>query len=160
MRFAIALIAIVLGPFAAGAQETGPVLGIGISDEHGPYVTANGQPVYAFLTQDVRGGDGLPALQSCKQRCITDWPLLTTTRREVTVADLLDPDLATWVNWEGKRVVQYNSYPLFFYAAEDPGGEPDGHAIHTYGGWWVLVAPDGEPISSGIVPEPPASDDG
>ena len=30
---------------------------------------------------------------------------------------------------------------------------PQGQQIHTYGGWWYLVALDGEPIETGILPD-------
>lgn len=161
MRLALALIVLLLASLPAAAQQDGPpLLDIAVSDENGPYLVSRDRPVYAFLTQGVRGGDGQPPLVSCKERCLTDWPLVTVPDREVPVAESLSERLVAVLEWEGKLVLHYNSYPLFYYAGDAPGGPPNGHAIHTYGGWWALVDANGEPISSGIVPEPDREADG
>jgi predicted lipoprotein with Yx(FWY)xxD motif len=144
--------AITTGATAAAAQE--PLLTVAVDDELGEYITGrNGRPVYVFLT-DARGGDNITPILSCNARCQEDWPLVTS-EGEPPVGSGLSEFLAEEISWEGKTVVVYDSNVLFYYAHEDPETPgPDGQAISTYGGWWYAVAPDGEPIKTGIVSQP------
>ncbi len=134
---------------AANAQQT--TLSIAESGEYGPYVVGpGGAPVYMFLT-DAVGGDHLPPLESCDQKCREDWPVVTA-EGGLAVTDPLKADLATTVDWNGQTVAIYNSEPLFRFARDEPGTEPEGHGIHSYGGWWYLVGPDGEALPSSTPP--------
>ncbi|MEL6798440.1 MAG: hypothetical protein AAFO80_01075 [Pseudomonadota bacterium] len=151
MRFFLCAAAILLWALPVTAQ-TKPTLGTERHPEYGRYVTdANGRPVYVFVT-DERGGDDITPIKSCKQRCQKDWPLVTVAD-DITVSDDLDPFLAAVLKWDGLLVGVYNSNALFYFANEDGDATPDGHGIHTYGGWWYLIDPDGEPIVTGILPE-------
>lgn len=133
---------------AAGAQT----IAVGESEIHGPHIVGpSGRPLYAFVT-DVRAGDDLPALESCKQRCRRDWPPVAIADNP-EAGEGIDESLISVVATDDLRVLSYNGYPLFYYHEDTGPGEPSGHAIHTYGGWWYLVAPDGEPIVTGILPE-------
>ncbi len=130
---------------AAAAQDA--TLSVAESGAFGPHIVGpGGAPVYIFVT-DQEGGDNLPPLESCNQPCREDWPLVTVPNG-FAVAKPLDTSLATTVEWDGQTVAQYDSQPLFRYAGDEPGAEPAGHGIHTYGGWWYLVGPDGEALPS------------
>lgn len=152
MRTVITLLALSAATPLAAASENGRTFSIAMHEDHGPYLVApNGKPVYAMITEG-RGGDGLAPLLSCKQRCLTDWPLVTSAKPPKADEGLVQSDFLT-VEWEGEQVVKYNGWTLFYYTMEDGDGTPDGHAISTYGGWWALMSPDGQPIRSGIIPE-------
>lgn len=148
-----AAIACALFPATLAAQEA--ELTVVASEEHGPYVAdGEGRPVYAFIT-DLRGGDELPPLESCNKSCVTVWPRVTLDKEAAApVGDGLAADLSHFVTFENDVVATYGGHPLFYYAEEDKSDAPDGHAQHTFGGWWVLISPDGEIIHDGTIPDP------
>ena len=153
------LAALALGSTCSAAPaEEAPSLTVALTEEHGRYLVGPaGLPVYAFHT-DVRAGDNTPPLQSCKERCREDWPVVTVAG-EATVAEGLEPGLATFLREDdGKRVLVYDSQPLFYFHADTRADDPQGHGIHTYGGWWYLVSPSGAPIVTGIMPVPEGYD--
>jgi predicted lipoprotein with Yx(FWY)xxD motif len=138
----------VMLPAGAGAQT----LSVSGNDEYGAYIVGpEGRPVYAFVT-DERAGDGLPPLQSCKRRCRDDWPPVAVTQ-EPELGPEIDESLVDTVETDELRVLAYNGHPLFYFHKDAGEGEPQGQQIHTYGGWWYLVAPDGEPIQTGVLPD-------
>ncbi|MGR3496705.1 hypothetical protein [Citreimonas sp.] len=142
-------------PFAAlQAQE--PFFSVATDDEVGRYIVGpGGRPVYMFDT-GARGGDYLPPLESCLARCREAWPpVFVDAETNLVVPDDLDSQLTGMVpESEGERLVaSYNGYPLFYYAREDESEGPSGHGIHTHGGWWITIAPDGEPIRTGTIPQ-------
>ncbi len=71
---------------------------------------------------------------------------------EVRVGDGLDPELADTVMHKGGEYVAYAGHPLFYFAQDEAGGPPQGHGIHTYGGWWQLIGPTGDPIEDEVLP--------
>jgi len=153
IRTAVAgLAAVILAPPAL-AQEAS-AFELASHGEYGLYLTdPAGRPVYAFISERGTATDGLPSLESCGESCREDWPPVTVSDTP-TGAQSLRADLFGRVSDEvAGEVATYNSWPLFYYAHEDLDTEgPDGHAISTYGGWWALIAPDGEPIRTGVMP--------
>ena len=146
---ALALVALACPALA----QTEPVLGVAVSEEYGPYLVGReGRPVYAFVT-DERGGDDITPRASCQERCLEDWPLVTVEDERVPISDDVSRFLVDTVDWQGENVVVYASNALFHYFRDEPGAEPRGQAVHTWGGWWYLVRPDGELIETGIAPE-------
>jgi predicted lipoprotein with Yx(FWY)xxD motif len=136
----------------AAAQET-PLLDVAVSEDFGPHLVGrDGRPVYAFVT-DVRGGDDITPLLSCQERCLEDWPLVTAEGDRVPILDGVSRFLVDTIDWKGENVVVYASNALFYYFRDEPGGEPRGQEVHTWGGWWYLVRPDGDLIVTGIAPE-------
>lgn len=156
MRMALAALATAALPALAQAQaqDTSPILETAVHDEYGRYLTSGGRPVYAFITTGVRAGDDQTPLVSCKQKCLDDWPLVTAPGNDVPIGDRVDPELVETLDWEGQNVVVYASRALFYYFRDEPGEGPQGQDVHTYGGWWYLVRPDGSVIVTGIGPEP------
>ena len=92
-------------------------------------------------------------LLSCQERCLEDWPLVTVAGDTVPISDAVSRFLVDTIDWKGENVVVYASNALFYYFRDEPGGEPLGQEVHTWGGWWYLVRPDGELIETGIAPE-------
>lgn len=154
MRIALAAaLAVSLGhPLAA--QEA-PMLTIAETDENGRYLVGpDGRPVYAFVTEGVRGGNDIAPITACIERCLEDWPLVTLPAPDFTVAEGVDPVLAEPLEWEGDLVLVYDSRTMFYYVRDAPGEAPQGQGLHEWGGWWYLVRPDGALIQTGVAPDP------
>lgn len=147
-------------PFAAAmllfasafAATAAPTLSTAVHEEYGVYITGpDGRPVYTFVTSE-RGGDDLAPLKSCDTPCRLRWPLVFS-EDDVTVDDHLSSDLAGTAEDSEGKVVTYANQPLFYFYDDVPGGAPQGQGIHSFGGWWYLLTPDGAHIDTGITPE-------
>jgi predicted lipoprotein with Yx(FWY)xxD motif len=153
MRLALAAAAVLLAQ-SAMAQDR-PVLSIAATEDHGRYLVGpDGRPVYAFVTEDVRGGNVITPIAACIERCLEDWPRVTLDAPDFVVAEGVDPFLAEPLEWEGELVLVYDSRAMFYYHRDAPGAPPRGQEIHEWGGWWYLVRPDGSLIQSGVAPDP------
>jgi predicted lipoprotein with Yx(FWY)xxD motif len=140
----------------AWAQEA-PALSIAETPALGQYLVGpDGRPVYAFVTEEVRGGNDLAPLTACIERCLEDWPLVTLEATDFVVAEGVDPGLAESLEWEGHLVLVYASRELFYYARDAAGEAPEGQELHEWGGWWYLLRPDGSLIRTGVAPDPEA----
>jgi predicted lipoprotein with Yx(FWY)xxD motif len=148
MRLAALTLTLAALPALAAADE----FTVAMHSDHGPYLVGpNGMPVYAMIT-DGRGGDNLAPINSCKQRCQTDWPFVEVPDGEPVAGTGVSQELLSVLESEGRGIAYYDSWALFYFAQEDGFGEPDGHGVHTYGGWWALVRPDGSAIRTGVMP--------
>ncbi|MGK7752749.1 MULTISPECIES: hypothetical protein [unclassified Roseovarius] len=154
----VALLASTLAPAALASDapdEKEPFFSVANDEDIGPYIVGpNGRAVYMFDTQ-TRGGDGLPPLESCGPRCREAWPPLVVapvTTKNLSVSDGLDPNLAGSVTDGDKLVASYNGHPLFYFNREGESEGPSGHGIHTHGGWWIALAPNGNAIRTGTIP--------
>mgnify|MGYP005988922365 CR=1 FL=1 len=139
---------------ALPAQDSdAPTLTLAASDEFGPYIQGpDGRPVYAMLTE-LNTGDRQDPLQSCEVSCRDNWPVLMVDG-DVTVGDGLDAGLADTLSWRGESVAQYADQPLFQFYRDQPGEEPQGQGIFSFGGYWALLTPDGETMRTDTMPEP------
>lgn len=141
--------------FPAPVQAEEPFLSVATDEELGQYIVGpEGQPVYIFDTK-ASGGDGLPPLESCADRCRGTWPPLyikPTNTRDLTAEDPLKDELLEVVVEDERTIAIYDGQPLFQYAYEDQGDGPSGHARHSHGGWRMVLSPDGEPIRTGSIP--------
>ena len=152
MRTHIFITALCTAAVAASGAAAAPFLSVASSEEYGEYIVGpDGRPVYAFVTE-VSGGDDIPALESCHEPCRERWPPVFVDG-DFTVAEPLNPDLAASLRDEAGDVAVYNSEPLFYFAMDRPGEEPEGQSIHSFGGWWYLMTPEGDYIEAGITPE-------
>ncbi len=152
MRTTLALALLLALPSAA--QEA-PMLSIAESEDHGRYLLGpDGRPVYAFVTEDVRGGNEITPIAACIERCLEDWPLVTLPAPDFAVAAGVDPVLAEPLAWDGQLVLVYDSRALFHFHRDVPGEPPQGQELHEWGGWWYLLRPDGSLIRSGVAPDP------
>ena len=140
----LAITAIALSASASAAQDA-PTLSVEQSEEYGQYIAGpDGKPVYMFTT-DTQGDGDEPAISCTSQECLDAWPLVTT-EGEVTVGSELDESLAGTFAYEGKTVVTYNGWPLYTFASDQAGQPPQGQDIHSFGGEWYLLGPQGEKI--------------
>ncbi|ALG92358.1 MULTISPECIES: COG4315 family predicted lipoprotein [Actibacterium] len=138
---------------ALAAQDAGaPTLTLAASEEFGPYVLGpDGRPVYAMLTE-LKIGDGQDALQSCEVTCRDNWPVLIVDG-DVTVGDGLDAAMADTLDWRGRKVAQYGDQPLFQFYRDQPGEEPQGQGVFSFGGYWALLTPEGKTLRTDTMPE-------
>jgi hypothetical protein len=154
MRSSLAA-AILLSMWApAWAQET-PALSVAETPDYGQYLVGpDGRPVYAFVTENVRGGNDITPIAACIERCLEDWPLVTLPGPDFTVAEGVDPTMAEPLDWKGEQVLVYASHALFYYFRDAAGEVPQGQELHEWGGWWYLLRPDGSLIQTGVAPDP------
>lgn len=144
MRIAALLLAVAAAPAAAQQDGTATLTAVPDADHGAHLVGPDGRAVYAFLTDIETGGDGLSPLDSCDTACRDNWPLVTV-EGEVTVGEGLYADLAGTRQVEGETVATYNDHVLFqFY--RDTAGDSEGHGVYSFGGYWVLLTPSGQPI--------------
>lgn len=140
----LAIAATALSAFASTAQDS-PMLSVEQSEEHGQYIAGpEGKPVYMFTT-DTQGDGSEPAISCTSEECLDAWPLVTA-EGEVTVGPELEESRASSFTYEGKSVVTYNGWPLYTFARDEAGQPPQGQDIHSFGGEWYLLGPQGEKI--------------
>ncbi|MGZ9812665.1 hypothetical protein ACXN5S_19545 [Pseudoroseicyclus sp. H15] len=134
----------------AAAQDEGmPDILVAETDELGPYLLGpGGLPVYYFRTTGI-GGDDLPPIESCLDPCREEWPLVEVGD-EVTYGTGVDDELIGVRDDGDVRVMTYESRVLFSYAQDEPMQPPQGQAESSYGGWWLLVRPDGSSVMEGV----------
>lgn len=130
----------------AAAQE----LVVGNTAEQVPFVaTADGWPLYMF-DKDNRAVGSEPAESTCYASCAEAWPPLTIEGAgEPRVGEGLDPQLVgTIERRDGSTQVTYAGWPLYRYFRDQREVyDTHGQALHTHGGLWYLLAPDGELIT-------------
>lgn len=135
------------------AQQQPETLTLAVSDTYGPYIVGpEGRPVYTMLTK-IEAGDDQDPLNSCNEACRDNWPVLSVKDDNIRVGDGLDPDLAATVAWHDMRVPIYADRALFLFHRDSPGKEPEGQGIFSFGGYWALLSPSGEPIRTDAMPE-------
>lgn len=136
----------------ATAQDPAAAMSLRVSEEFGPYlVSPHSRPVYVMLTEST-GGDRQPPLESCNASCRADWPPVRVEAAP-QAADGVSAELLDTATWRGDTVLRYAGQPLFHFVRDAPGSAPAGQGIHSYGGFWTLVAPDGTPIQSDVIPD-------
>ena len=125
------------------AQET-VTLQVNQSEEYGQYLaTAEDRPVYMFTT-DTRGTGAQEAEISCtSQECLGAWPLVTGNPE---AGEGVSAEMLGTTQYEGRQVVTYNGWPLYYFARDEGAEAPQGQDVHSFGGEWYLVAPSGERV--------------
>lgn len=130
----------------AFAQDAATVT-VAQHEEYGQYLAdAGGRALYLF-TADTQG-DGETAPQaSCSEACLDAWPPLYT-EGEPQAGEEVDASLLGTVQHDGKMMVTYNGWPLYYFVRDDNSSQPAGQDIHSFGGAWYLVSPEGEKIEA------------
>jgi predicted lipoprotein with Yx(FWY)xxD motif len=150
--FSAALAATLAVTFGAQAQER-PALSVEISKDYGEILIGpDGRPVYTLQTDAPNGGDQLPALLSCKEGCLIDWPLVTV-QGEVQLGEGVAAEMAEIVEHEGQQVLAYAGEPLFYFHRDLPEAAPQGQGIFSFGGTWQLIRPDGALVEEDVLRE-------
>jgi predicted lipoprotein with Yx(FWY)xxD motif len=125
---------------AAFAQDT--AVQVAESQEYGNYLTdAEGKALYLF-TRDTQGQGDTPPQISCTGDCLSRWPPLYT-EGEPTAGENVVGDLLGTVEHEGRQMVTYNGWPLYYFAQDQEPGQTAGQGANDV---WYLVSPEGEAI--------------
>lgn len=144
LQAVLPIVATALSASAVAAQDS-PTLSVEQGAEYGQYIVGpEGKPVYMFTT-DSQGDGGEPAISCTSEECLDAWPLVTADG-EVTVGPELDESLAGTFSYDGQTVVTYNGWPLYTFARDEAGQPPQGQDVHSFGGEWYLLGPQGEKI--------------
>jgi predicted lipoprotein with Yx(FWY)xxD motif len=139
-----ALAALVLLAAPAFAQDAAATVKVSKSEEYGQYLTdADGRALYLF-TADRQGGDAAAEI-SCSGECLDRWPPLYTQGKP-EAGDRADASLLGTVTHNGKTMVTYNGWPLYYFFKDEEPGQTNGQDIKSFGGEWYLVSPEGEKI--------------
>jgi predicted lipoprotein with Yx(FWY)xxD motif len=99
----------------------------------------NGRTLYMF-TADV------PASRSaCGPACLMQWPALDAPAAHAGEGiDLIL--IGTITRQDGREQITYAQHPLYYSASDDAVGEVKGHGEREYGGFWLMLRPDGTPV--------------
>ena len=119
---------------------------VGVAQEE-PYATfladVDGRPLYLF-TADTQGQSS-----ACYDECATAWPPLLTTSDPRAAAPAVEASmLGTVERRDGSMQVTYNGWPLYYYQQDPGSGEVTGQDVHSFGGEWYLVSPEGATIEA------------
>ena len=120
--------------------------GISLSTELSPVgrilATPAGFTLYDF-TPDT------PTSSACTSAlCVRLWPPLVTTGPP-TVGKGLDPSLVGTVRRpNGQLQVTYGGHPLYTWIGDDHPGMVTGQALLNVGGYWYVIAPSGEQVTT------------
>ncbi len=141
-RTSIVLAELLSLPGLAFAQDAATVKGAE-SQEYGQYLTdADGRALYLFET-DTQGQGDTEAKVSCSGECLDRWPAFYSEGKPQP-SDMSDATKLGTVEHEGKMMVTYNGWPLYYFVEDTGPGETKGHDIEEFGGEWYLVTPEGE----------------
>lgn len=146
MRTAIvSAVALVALSAPASAQDT-TVIQVAESEKFGKHLTTgDGRPVYLFTT-DTQAKDGQEAKVSCTSAdCLNAWPLVTSSGNP-QAGEEANSELIGTTMYEGKQVVTYNGWPLYYFVRDAGAEAPQGQDIKSFGGEWYLVTPEGEEV--------------
>jgi predicted lipoprotein with Yx(FWY)xxD motif len=97
-----------------------------------------GQAVYLFDKEQSRKSE-------CYGDCARAWPPVLTRGRPVAGKGARQGLLGTTRRRSGKRQVTYRGRPLYYYVDDAPGRVLC-HNVEEFGGFWLVVKPDGTPV--------------
>jgi predicted lipoprotein with Yx(FWY)xxD motif len=83
----------------------------------------------------------------CYGECADAWPPVYAKGRPRLGRGLKRSLLGTVKRRDGRRQITYGGRPLYYYAHEGPG-QVLCHDIFEYGGTWLVVKGNGEPVPS------------
>lgn len=142
--FALPVLIIMTVP-AAEAAKTVERLTSARNETYGNYVAdAGGRAVYMF-TPDRRGEGEAAARSTCYGACAQAWPPVLAKDLPGLGAGLDKALLGASRRKDGSLQVTYGGWPLYYYVRDRPGSLA-GQDVHSFGGGWYLVAPDGSVI--------------
>jgi len=98
-----------------------------------------GQAVYIFDKET-------SSRPKCYGACAKAWPPVLTNGRPVAGKGARAAGLDTTRRRNGGRQVTLNGQPLYYYVDDAPGRVLC-HNVDEFGGLWLVVRPDGTPVS-------------
>jgi predicted lipoprotein with Yx(FWY)xxD motif len=119
----------------------------------GTYLTnGGGRAVYMFTADK----DGKSA---CGEICLKAWAPVATLDKPQAGDGVQQGKIGT-ITTAGEEQVTYAGHPLYYFIEDAAAeGATTGQAIHSFGGEWYLLTPDGKPITAkrpGEFPNPAA----
>ena len=115
------------------------------STEYGQYLTDGEDRTLYLFTADTQGQGEAQAQVSCEGECLDAWPPYYTDG-EPQAGDMADASLLGTIEHDGKMMVTYNGWPLYYFARDTGPGDATGQEIESFGGEWYLVRPDGTKV--------------
>jgi predicted lipoprotein with Yx(FWY)xxD motif len=82
----------------------------------------------------------------CYGDCAEAWPPVLTDGDPQAGEGIDSELLGTTERDDGSTQVTYDGHPLYYYV-DDPPGEVLCHNVEEFGGLWLAVQPNGEPVS-------------
>ena len=122
------------------------------SAEHGEYLALararsdSGRPVYIFSTDTRQTAEQEAEISCLSDKCLRDWtPVVGGIN---AVGEGVDLEKVGAIAFRDQQVALYNGWPLYHYEMDQvPMTEtPRGHGEVSFGGEWLLLSPEGEPI--------------
>lgn len=119
-------------------------------DPYGEYLVNREEQVLYVFTPDSAGEP------TCYEDCAQAWPPYLSPMDDPLADESLEQDLlGTVERRDGRHQVTWAGWPLYFYA-QDRSDAPTGQDVHSHGGEWYLMGPDGRMITM----EPPDAEGG
>ncbi len=143
MKYGVSMlvIAALAMPGAALAQDAAMVK-MKKGEQYGQYLTdSQGRALYMF-SADKQGKGGTEAEINCATDCLKAWPPHYSAETPKAGEGVDEAKLGR-VEHEGRQIVTYNGWPLYYFAKDQGSDKPTGQDIESYGGEWYLVTPDG-----------------
>jgi predicted lipoprotein with Yx(FWY)xxD motif len=138
----VMLAAVAVLPTLAFAQDTAAVK-VAESKEYGKYLTdGTGRALYLFEGDTKGDGQSKPEV-SCKSDCLDRWPPFYVESGP-QAGDMADASKLSTVEHDGKMMVTYNGWPLYYFVDDAAAGDTKGHDIEEFGSEWYLLTPEGE----------------
>lgn len=107
---------------------------------YGEYLTdSEGRALYMF-TADKK------MESNCYEGCAEAWPPLLSEQEPIAGEKVKKDMLETIERKNEKMQVVYNGMPLYYYVKDTKSGQVTGQDIHSFGGEWYLVSPEGKKI--------------
>jgi predicted lipoprotein with Yx(FWY)xxD motif len=82
----------------------------------------------------------------CYGDCAVAWPPVYTDGMPVGRGGVNDDLLGTTERRDGRLQATYDGRPLYYYV-DEPAGQVLCHNVDEFGGLWLAIQPDGQPVS-------------
>lgn len=124
---------------AAKAEKAGTEIKLASSPVGDALFDGEDQAIYLFDIE-TRG------TSECYGECAAEWPPVLTKGEPVADGPVKQSLLGTTKRDDGTTQVTYNDHPLYYYAHEG-AGELRCHNVPGFGGLWLALGADGDPLS-------------
>jgi predicted lipoprotein with Yx(FWY)xxD motif len=140
---------------AATGGEYGSAQGAAMGNEITQIAVRREAPYGEFLT-DQQGRalylftpDEEARASTCYEACAAAWPpVLTQMQPEAAHPEVKGGELGTVRRADGTLQVTYNGWPLYYYVQDAQPGQVTGQDVHSFGGEWYLLSPEGDKIEA------------
>ena len=129
-------------PSAVASQPaTGITIKVGNSKLGDILVGPSGRTIYLFLADSGTSS-------SCNSAsCVQNWPPVLTKGAPQAGPGVSASLLGTTTRQDGSTEVTYAGHPLYYFIADNQGGQVSGQGIDAFGGPWYVVSPSGRQIN-------------